>query len=79
MLGVVMYPIQNGTDRKSTEWWSEYSLQERTQAIYNNIRRLDEAPPKRIVVPLAKKGKNKSTLCCRLGQMHNRADARSAA
>ena len=54
-LGVVMYSIQNGTDRKSTEWWSEYSLHERTQAIYNDIRRLDETPPKRIVVPLAKK------------------------
>jgi hypothetical protein len=38
---VVTNAIKNVTGRKTTELWWEYSLHERTQAIYDEIRRLD--------------------------------------
>jgi hypothetical protein len=40
---VVMKAIKNVTGRKTTELWWEYSLHERTKAIYDEIRRLDGA------------------------------------
>jgi hypothetical protein len=51
---VVMKAIKKVTSRKTTEWW-EYSLHERTQAIYDEIRRLDEVRLKGMAAPLAKR------------------------
>ena len=52
---VVMKAIKNVTGRKTTELWWEYSLHERTQAIYDEIRRLDGVRLKGMVALLAKK------------------------
>jgi hypothetical protein len=52
---VVMRAIKNVTGRITTELWWEYSLHERTQAIYDEIRRLDGVRLRGMAEPLAKR------------------------
>jgi hypothetical protein len=52
---VVIRAIKSVNGRKTTELWWEYSLHERTQAIYEEIRRLDGVRLKRMVALLAKR------------------------
>ena len=60
---VVIKAIKSVNGRKTTELWWEYSLHERTQAIYDEIRRLDSARLKRVALPPAKRTVKSHSRC----------------
>ena len=51
---VVMKAIKNVASRKTAKLWWEYLLHERTQAIYDEIRRLDGVRLKKMGASLGK-------------------------
>jgi hypothetical protein len=60
---VVIKAIKNVTSRDPKGLWWEYLLHERTQAIYDEIKRLDSALLKKVALPPTKRTVKSQSRC----------------